>query len=131
MWSVRVVVKRRLQVQQDVSSYVEADQIGQRQRPHRVLVAKNHRRVDVLGARNAVGQHADGFVSEDNTEATGRKPRDVVHQNRGFAHGASSGLCCFDGGLSGLIVANQFQQLHDRYWIEKMHADDTLWSCGC
>ena len=119
-----------MEVEEDVSANIKTDQIGQRQRPHRMFVSQNHGCVDVLGAGDAIGEHTDGFVAENDTEAAGGKAGDVPDKNRGFAHGGTGGLRRCDGGLGCPIVLDHLKQFHDGDRIEEMHSNHLLWTVG-
>ena len=59
------------QVVGDAEADVEADEIGELERPHRVAVAELHGGVDVGGGGDALLDHAHGLEAEDETEAAG------------------------------------------------------------
>ena len=74
------------QVLGDAQAHVEADEVGELERPHRVAVAELHRLVDVLGARDALLDHADRLEPEDEAQAARREARRVLHDDHGLAH---------------------------------------------
>src|SRR5262245_922411 len=66
----------------DRHAHVEADQIGELERAHRVAVAEFHRLVDVLGRRDPCLDHADRFEAEADAEARTGEARRVDDEDR-------------------------------------------------
>src|SRR5690606_37161044 len=62
-----------VQVARDVEPHVEADQVRQPQRTHRVTVAELERLVDVCGARHTFLHHAHRLETEQHAESRCRK----------------------------------------------------------
>ena len=131
MGCIGVVVERTLEIQQDVSTDIKSNKVGQGQGAHRVLVAKHHGCIDVLGAGDTVSEHSDGFVAEDDTEAARGEARNVLDQNACFSHRLARFLRRGDGVLRGALMANQFKQLHDGNRIEEMHTNHAFRVAGC
>src|SRR3712207_890085 len=53
----------------DAETHVEADQIGEAQRSHRMVVAELHGAIDVLRRGDAFLEHANRFETDGHTEA--------------------------------------------------------------
>src|SRR2546427_9736202 len=78
------------------SPHVEADQIGELERAHRVVVAELHGAVDVLRRGDALLEHAHRLEAEGETQAARREPRRVPHHDRLLAEGARERDRAFD-----------------------------------
>src|SRR5688572_26470716 len=65
---IGIAPDRSVEMLGDREADVESDEVGQAQRTHRMIVAELHRAVDVLGARDALLEHADRLETEDDSE---------------------------------------------------------------
>src|SRR5882672_4139033 len=74
--------KLAMKVLRDREPHVEADEIGQPQRPHRVPVPERHRLVDILRRSDPLLEHADRLEPEQHAEPAGGEPRTVANDDR-------------------------------------------------
>ena len=70
----------------DAEADVEADQIGEAQRSHRMVVAELHRAIDVLGGGDAFFEHADRLEADGHAEARRGEAGRVADDDRRLPH---------------------------------------------
>ena len=110
---------------EDLVRRVEADQVEQRQRAHRVAAAEAHRGVDVLARGVAALVHRDRVVEVAEQQRVGDEAGLVAADDRGLAEASaisvltSSSTC----GL-GDHGADDLDEVLHRRRVEEVHADD-------
>jgi signal transduction histidine kinase len=114
----------------DRQADVETDEIRQRQRSHRVAVAKLHGLIDVGRRRYALLEHAHRLVAQTDAQAARGKTRDVVDDDRRLAEPRSDRAGLLEGGWRRQRPAHDLQELHDVHGIEKMKPHDALGAIG-
>src|SRR5579871_501229 len=80
--------------------------------------------VDGLGGSNAFHDGEDSLVDQRHQDTVGDEARRVVDLDWSLAELLRKGLDSIEGGLRSLHAANDFDELHHRYRIEEVHADD-------
>src|SRR4051812_44376263 len=115
-----------MQVLSDTQTHIEAHQVGQAQRTHRMVIAEFHRSVDVARAGDALLDHAHSFQAECYSKTTGGESGNVAHDDRLFLQ-ALRDLANHRGRLfASLCADHDFHQLHEMHRIEKVHSDHLL-----
>jgi hypothetical protein len=116
---------------EDVEAGVEADEVGERQRAHRVVHAELHHLVDAppwspTPSITAVA----GLVDHRHQDAVGDEPGEVVRLHRHLAEGLGE----LDGprvhGVARLEPADDLDELHHRHRVHEVHPDDRLGALG-
>src|SRR5690606_36517114 len=113
-----------VEVVEDREADVEADEVAELERAHRVAVAELHRFIDVLRARDAALEHADGFDAEDHAEAAGREAREVFDDDRLLADARRERARRLDGRVGRAQAAHDLEELHQRDRVEEVEPDD-------
>jgi hypothetical protein len=105
---------------------VEADQVGQRQRAHRMGEPEPGDGVDRLRLRDPLEQRIGGLVDERHQDPVGDEPGQVARLRRRLAE-LRRELRDRRGRLvGGLEAADHLDELQHRHRIEEMHADDAV-----
>src|SRR5579872_451714 len=114
----------------DVIRRVEADEIEQLQRPHRVAASQFHAHVDVFFAGQAFVVYFDRVeqVRDEQTvhDETGR----IFRENRLFAEFAREVEKRIDNVLRRRNRLDHFHEFHDRNGIEEVQARDAVRTLG-
>ena len=113
-----------LEILGDGQAHIQANQVGQLQRPHGMTVAQLHGGIDVGGRRHTFFNHSHGFEAQGDAQATRGKSGSVADKYGRLAHGLGHRLNLLDGLLPGALVMNHLAQLHAMNRVEKVHADD-------
>ena len=109
---------------QDRQADIQTDEVGQRQRSHRVRHAEFHDRVHGLRRGHALHDRIDRLIDHRQEDAVGHESGVVVHfhgrlaELRGDLQGAAG------GGVAGGVPADHLDQLHDGHRIHEVHPDD-------
>ena len=107
----------------DAEAHVEADEVRQLERAHGVAVAELERGVDVLGAGDALLDHADRLETEHEAQAARGEARRVLHDDARLAHLLADGARGRDRLLGGLLRLDDLEQLHQVHGVEEVHPD--------
>src|SRR6267378_4191929 len=123
---VFVRVEPVLQHFHDREAYVEADQIGERERTERMIHAELHHLIDRLRCSDAFVHTKDRFVDHRHQDAVRHEPGRVVdHDGR-----LPQRLDDFDGSFYGVVrrlwSTYYLDEFHDRHRIHKIHPDDPI-----
>src|SRR5215468_3780449 len=119
---ILVVAESLFQDIHDCDAGVEADQVCERQRPHRVRKAELRDRVDRLSLRDAVLERIDGLVDERHQDPVRDEAGEVVGDRRRLAELARE-LGERLGRLVGsLAAAHDLDELEHGHGIEEVHA---------
>lgn len=110
----------------DRQTDVEPNQIGQFQGPHGVSVAQLHRLVDLYRTGDPVFQHANRLETDDQTQAARRETRRILDHDGLLGQTVCKIHCPVDRRIRSGISPNHFDQCHDRYRVEKVHADKSI-----
>src|SRR5688572_19763528 len=81
-----LLAERPMQIFENAEARVEADQIDQLERAHRMIQSEFERLVDVFGRRDALHQHIERFVADAGVDARGDEPRRFTHEHGVLAH---------------------------------------------
>ena len=121
----RVQVVARLVVHrvEDLVRRVQADQVEQRQRAHRVAAAEPHRRVDVLARRVAALVHRHRVVEVAEQQRVGDEAGAVTRGHVGLADACDQRLDVLDDARLGDDGLHDLDQPHDRGGVEPVHAE--------
>jgi hypothetical protein len=104
---------------------VQADQIEQRQRTHRMSTAIHHPEVDVLGAREPRLEHTYGREEVGNEESVDDESGAVWRVDDVLAQRVpSEGFGPGSGHVAGAERRDQFDEVHERNRIEEMQSDN-------
>jgi hypothetical protein len=114
----------------DRDARVQADQVGERQRAHRMVEAELRDRVDRLGLRDALHQRVGGLVDE--------RHQDPVRDEAGKVARLGGRLAKLAGELHDrrrrlvrrLEPTDDFDQPHHGHRVEEVHADHPVRSAG-
>src|SRR6478609_2242059 len=113
-----------LQVLGDREAHVEADEVAETQRPHRMSVAELHRPVDVGGRGHSLLEHASGLEPEQDPEPARREAGDVLDDDRLLAErDGELARTLDDAGIRG-PSAYDLDQGHGEGRVEEVHSDD-------
>src|SRR2546422_2693784 len=80
--------ERLVEVLGDREPDVEADEIRELERTHRMVVSQLHRLVDVFRGGDPALEHPHRFETEGQTQPAGCEPRRVLHHDRILAEGS-------------------------------------------
>src|SRR6476661_3870420 len=127
---VLVVPEPVVQHLHDRQAGVQADQVGQRQRPHRVVHAQPHYGVDRLAVAHALHQAVDRLVDHRHQDSVGDEPGVVVRLSHRLAHRLGCGHHAGHRLVAGLEAADHLHQLHQRHRVHEVHADHLLRALG-
>src|SRR2546426_2873204 len=119
------ILQRLEQIVRDGEADIQADQVGELERTHGVVVAELHRLVDVLGGRDALLEHPHGLKPERHAQPTGSEAGRILDDDRLFPERLGERHRPLDGLGGGLRVGHHFDELHGVHRIEKMQAHDT------
>src|SRR5579863_9362166 len=105
---------------EDVHANIEADEVGEFERAHRMVHAKLHHRVHGLRRGHAFHHRVGGFVNHGHKHAIRDEAGRVIHGDRFFpelfaeSHGGAECV------VAGLQAANHFDKHHHRNGIHEM-----------
>src|SRR5690606_19740976 len=110
----------------DLVERVDADEIAEGERPHRISAAEHHSRVDVLDARHTTLELADRVQHVGNQEEVHHEPGVVLRGDRHLPELPGE----FEGAVERLVArgdgAHHLDQLHDRDRIEEVQAHEPV-----
>ena len=109
---------------------IEADEVGELERPHRMVRAEPHRGVDRLDRADAFVQRVDRLVDHRQQDAVDDEGRKILRHRYLLAELVDERLCGLEGRVLGRDAADQFDQLHHRHRIHEMNADEFLRPVG-
>ncbi len=114
----------------DRQTGIQTDEIGQFQRPHRMVRAEFHRRVDRLDVPDALIEGVDRLVDHRLQDAVDDEGRKILRYRDLLAELADKFLGGVEGGIVGGDAADQLDQLHQRHRIHEMNADEFFRAIG-
>src|SRR5919198_340613 len=109
---------------------VEADEVGERQRPHRMVHAEPEHRVDVLRRPDALLEREERFVDERHEDPVRDEARCVARLDGGLAEPLGEAPHERDRVVRGLHPADDLDELHQRNGVHEVHARDALRAAG-
>src|SRR5919204_5460055 len=109
---------------------VEADEVGERQRPHRMVHAEPEHRVDVLRRPDALLEREERFVDERHEDPVRDEARCVARLDGGLAEPLGDAPHERDRVVRGLHPADDLDELHQRNGVHEVHARDALRAAG-
>ena len=114
----------------DGKAGVQPDEIGQFQRPHRVIGPELHRLVDGLHVAHAFIERVDRLVDHRHQDAVHDEGGEVLGGGRGLADPVDDGLAGGKGFLVRGDAADQFHQLHHRNRVHEVEAHELFGPVG-
>ena len=114
----------------DVHADVEADEVGEFERAHRMVHAELHDGVDGFGRGDAFHDGVGGFVDQRHEDAVGDEAGGVVDGDGGFAEFFAELHREVESGVAGLQRADDFDERHHRDGIHEVHADEAVGALG-
>jgi hypothetical protein len=111
---------------EDLVCRVEADEVEQRERAHRVTAAEAHRGVEVLAGGVAALEHRDGVVQVAEEQRVGDEAGLVADDDRLLAQPLRERLDVLEDVVGGDDGADDLDELLHRGGVEEVHADDAL-----
>ena len=121
---VQLVARLLVHRVEDLVGRVEADEVHQRERAHRVAAAEAHGRVEVL-APGVVGlEHPRGLVEVAEEQVVGDEPGAVAEHHRALAERDGQLGDVGDHLRLGDDRAHDLDQLLHRRGVEEVHPDD-------
>ncbi|CAD5252737.1 conserved hypothetical protein [Bosea sp. 62] len=109
---------------------VEADEVGKLERAHRMIRAEPHRRVDRLDRADALIERVDGLVDHRQQDAVDDEGREILGDRRRLVQRRDEALGAFEGAVVRGDAADQLDELHQRYRVHEMDADEMLGAIG-
>src|ERR1051326_2737001 len=91
-----------------------------------MVVAEFHRRVDILNTGYSLFKHPHRFKAKRHAQTTRRKTRNVLHDDRFFAHLTTNIRDCLYRLVAGLFPNHNFKEPHDVHRIEKVHTNNSF-----
>ena len=114
----------------DRHARVEADQVGERERAHRVREAELRDRVDRLRLGDAVVQRPDRLVDERHQDPVRDEAGEVVRDRRRLAEILGERDDRGRRLVGGLAPAHDLDELQHRHRVEEVHADHAVGPVG-
>ena len=111
---------------EDLVGGVEADQVEQRERAHRVAAAEAHGGVEVLAGRVAALVHRHRVVEVAEQQGVGDEAGLVADDHRLLAEPLGERLDVLEDVVGGDHGADHLDELLHRRRVEEVHADDPL-----
>ena len=115
-----------MQDPQNREARVEADEVGERQRAHRVVHAELHDPVHRLRRRDALVHREERLVQHREEDAVRDEAGKVAARERGLSHLPGEG----EDGLRRLVrrrdAADHLDERHDGHGIHEVHADEAV-----
>jgi hypothetical protein len=119
---VPVVARLRVHRLEDLVGRVEADEVEQRQRAHRVAGAEAHGGVDVLARGVAALVHPHRVVQVAEQQRVGDEAGPVAGGRGGLADAVDQRLHVLDDGGVGDDGLHDLDQVHHRRRVEPVQA---------
>src|SRR5437588_3238058 len=113
-----------VQVLGDVEAHVKADEIGQAERPHRVIVTEFHRRIYTFRVGDALLHHPHRLQPQRHAQTRRGEARHVPHHYRLLLHPHGDGARGLDHFRHGRATDDDLDQPHDVDGVEEVEADD-------
>ena len=110
----------------DPEADVEADEVGQLERSHRMVEADPRAGVDVVGRAQALLVGAHRLAQERHQDAVDDEARTVGGHDDLLAELGRQVVQGRHGLVRGVAAADQLDQRHDRHRAEEMHAHEPL-----
>ena len=85
-----------------------------------------HCRIDILGRGESLVEDKSRFVNHWHQHPIDHKTRAILDTDRCLSQIPGQRIDCCVGLVRGLQSPNHFDQRHQWYRVEKMHADDAL-----
>src|SRR2546429_4188103 len=123
-WLEATVFERLEEMVRDREPHVEAHEVGELERAHRMVVSELHRLVDVLRRGDTLLEHAHRFEPERDPQPAGGEPGRILHDDGLLAERPREGDRPLDGPGGGLWVRHYLDELHRVHGIEEVHAED-------
>ncbi|MPL88776.1 hypothetical protein SDC9_34803 [bioreactor metagenome] len=114
----------------DRQAGVEADEVGELERAHRVVRAQLHRHVDRLHVADAFVKRVDRLVDHRDQDAVHDEGREVLGRRRGLAELRDDREHRLIGRIVGGDAADQLDELHHRHRVHEVHAHEPLGPVG-
>ncbi len=103
---------------------VESDEVGERERSHRMVHAELHYAVDRLGRGHAFVQREDRLVDHRHQHTVRDEAGIVVHLDRRLPHRLRELLDALIRVIARGDAPNHFDERHHRHRVHEMHTDD-------
>src|SRR3569623_494355 len=124
--TVLVVAELAMQHFGDREARIEADQIRELERAHRMVEAELHAGIDVVRGAEPLVEAVAGFIQERNEHAVDDEAGDVASAD----HGLAEALRELGDGLGSRVArrqtADDLAALHQRHRIHEVHADHAI-----
>src|SRR5690349_3038413 len=120
---VLVVTQIALQHLQDRETHVQADQVGERERPQRMVHAQLHHRVHGFRRRHTFHYAEDGLVDHRHEDAVGDEPGGVMYHDWHLLQHLYNLYNLLNGLLRRLEPSNHLHQRHHRHRVHEVHPD--------
>src|ERR671935_539424 len=125
-WRKLRIVQTLIEDIADVKMGVEADEIGQLERTHRVMQAELCALVDVFFATQPFHQRANRLVDERHEHPVDDESRVIERGDRRLAQRSGDFERQCERRLRGVAALGDLHQRHHRYRVEEVHADDPV-----
>jgi hypothetical protein len=127
---VSVVARLRVHRLEDLVGRVQADEVEQGQRTHRVAGAEAHRGIDVLARGVPALIHPHGVVEVAEQQRIRDESGAVTSCRGGLADACDQALHVLDDSRVGDDGLHDLDQPHDRRRVEPVQADDARRAAG-
>ena len=107
-------------------AHVEADEVCQRQRTHRVVHPELHHRVNRLRRAHALHEREHGFVDHRHEDAICDEARVIGRFDRGLAQRATQGAGRLHGLGTRSLPADELDERHERDRVHEVHPQHQL-----
>src|SRR5216684_5476559 len=128
--TILVVAEHPMHHLHDREAGVEPDQVGQLERPHRLIGAEFYRGVDIGYAANPFVECVNRFVDHRQQHAIYDEAREILRSHRGLAELLRQPASLLEGRFGSREAADNFDQLHRGNRIHEMHPDYTIGAAG-
>ncbi len=108
----------------DAEADVEADEVGELERPHRVVEPDPGAGVDVLGGADALLVGAHRLGEERHQDPVDDEAGPVGRDDDLLAESCAEVADCGLGRVVRVTAADQLDERHDRHRAEEMHPDE-------
>mmetsp|Transcript_126983 Transcript_126983/g.355640 ORF Transcript_126983/g.355640 Transcript_126983/m.355640 type:complete len:296 (+) Transcript_126983:135-1022(+) len=110
----------------DAQASVQANEVGERQRPHGHVRPQLHRLVDVLRRGDALLQHEHGLVDVGHQDAVRDEARSVLARGVLLAHRRAQGERPAEGRVVRQQAPDDLHERHHGHGVHEVHADEPL-----
>ena len=108
---------------EDGQADIEPDEVGQRQRPHRVIHPALHHRIDRLRRAHALHHREERLVQHRHQDAVGDEARIVGGLDAVLAKLRAQFRSHLHRLVRGRLAADQLHQRHQRHGVHEVHAE--------